>query len=78
MSFFAKTNNIQLVKPYLRSVQNLNNKAVNEVRVVTTLPTYDYIRNIIDNRSFIPATSITEAQSALLIVVMVSAIARHC
>ena len=32
VGFFAKTNNIQLVKPYLRSVQNLNNKAVNEVR----------------------------------------------
>merc|ERR1712088_734536 len=30
VGFFTKTNNIQLVKPYLRSVQNLNNKAVNE------------------------------------------------
>merc|ERR1719341_1959126 len=30
VNFFTKTNNIQLVKPYLRSVQNLNNKAVNE------------------------------------------------
>merc|ERR1712098_731024 len=30
VNFFTKVNNIQLVKPYLRSVQNLNNKAVNE------------------------------------------------
>ena len=30
VGFFAKNNNNQLVKPYLRSVQNLNNKAVNE------------------------------------------------
>jgi len=30
VSFFTKTNHLQLVKPYLRSVQNLNNKAVNE------------------------------------------------
>merc|ERR1711881_674401 len=28
--FFTKKNHLQLVKPYLRSVQNLNNKAVNE------------------------------------------------
>ena len=27
---FTKNNHLQLVKPYLRSVQNLNNKAVNE------------------------------------------------
>lgn len=30
VSFFTKTNHLQLVKPYLRSVQNLNNKGVNE------------------------------------------------
>jgi len=30
VNFFSKTNHLQLVKPYLRSVQNLNNKAVNE------------------------------------------------
>ena len=30
MNFFTKTNHLQLVKSYLRSVQNLNNKAVNE------------------------------------------------
>merc|ERR1712106_779403 len=30
VNFFTKTNHLQLVKPYLRSVQNLNNKAVNE------------------------------------------------
>ncbi|KAJ8957926.1 hypothetical protein NQ318_001923 [Aromia moschata] len=30
VSFFAKTNHLQLVKSYLRSVQNLNNKAINE------------------------------------------------
>ena len=27
---YTKNNHLQLVKPYLRSVQNLNNKAVNE------------------------------------------------
>ncbi|KAG5897796.1 hypothetical protein JTB14_011798 [Gonioctena quinquepunctata] len=30
VSFFAKTGHLQLVKSYLRSVQNLNNKAINE------------------------------------------------
>jgi len=30
VNFFSKVNHLQLVKPYLRSVQNLNNKAVNE------------------------------------------------
>lgn len=30
VAFFAKTAHLQLVKPYLRSVQNLNNKAINE------------------------------------------------
>jgi len=30
VNYFSKTNHLQLVKPYLRSVQNLNNKAVNE------------------------------------------------
>merc|ERR1719242_2391892 len=30
VNFFTKVNHLQLVKPYLRSVQNLNNKAVNE------------------------------------------------
>jgi len=30
VNFFTKNNHLQLVKPYLRSVQNLNNKAVNE------------------------------------------------
>ncbi|XP_040566519.1 LOW QUALITY PROTEIN: clathrin heavy chain 1 [Lepeophtheirus salmonis] len=30
VAFFTKVNHLQLVKPYLRSVQNLNNKAVNE------------------------------------------------
>merc|ERR1719219_688916 len=30
VNFFTKTNHLQLVKSYLRSVQNLNNKAVNE------------------------------------------------
>lgn len=30
VSFFTKTNHLQLVKSYLRSVQNLNNKAINE------------------------------------------------
>ena len=30
VNFFTKNNHLQLVKAYLRSVQNLNNKAVNE------------------------------------------------
>ncbi|KAF7278693.1 hypothetical protein GWI33_008071 [Rhynchophorus ferrugineus] len=30
VSFFTKTNHLELVKSYLRSVQNLNNKAINE------------------------------------------------
>jgi len=30
VSFFTKVDHLQLVKPYLRSIQNLNNKAVNE------------------------------------------------
>ncbi|XP_017771564.1 PREDICTED: clathrin heavy chain [Nicrophorus vespilloides] len=30
VSFFTKTNHLQLVKSYLRSVQSLNNKAINE------------------------------------------------
>merc|ERR1712008_323142 len=30
VNFFTKVAHLQLVKPYLRSVQNLNNKAVNE------------------------------------------------
>ncbi|CAH1394339.1 unnamed protein product [Nezara viridula] len=30
VNFFAKVNHLQLVKPYLRSVQSLNNKAINE------------------------------------------------
>jgi clathrin heavy chain len=30
VSFFQKTNHIPLVKPYLRAVQNHNNKAINE------------------------------------------------
>merc|ERR1719219_1162412 len=30
VNFFTKVNHLELVKPYLRSVQNLNNKAVNE------------------------------------------------
>uniref|UniRef100_A0A224XCR3 Clathrin heavy chain n=1 Tax=Panstrongylus lignarius TaxID=156445 RepID=A0A224XCR3_9HEMI len=30
VNFFSKVNHLQLVKPYLRSVQSLNNKAINE------------------------------------------------
>lgn len=30
VSFFSRTKHLPLVKPYLRSVQNLNNKAINE------------------------------------------------
>ena len=30
VNFFTKHNHLEMVKPYLRSVQNLNNKAINE------------------------------------------------
>ena len=33
VSYFTKTNHLQLVKPYLRSVQNLNNKVKNVLHV---------------------------------------------
>lgn len=30
VNYFTKHNHLEMVKPYLRSVQNLNNKAINE------------------------------------------------
>jgi len=50
VSFFAKTNNLQLVKPYLRSVQSLNNKAINEALNNLLIEEEDYqgLRTSID------------------------------
>ncbi|XP_026679206.1 clathrin heavy chain [Diaphorina citri] len=50
VSFFSKTNNLQLVKPYLRSVQCLNNKAINEALNQLLIDEEDYqgLRTSID------------------------------
>lgn len=42
VSFFTKTNHLQLVKPYLRSVQTLNNKAINEALNQLLIEEEDY------------------------------------
>merc|ERR1711970_717454 len=42
VNFFTKVNHLQLVKPYLRSVQNLNNKAVNEALNALLIEEEDY------------------------------------
>ncbi len=42
VNYFSKTHHLQLVKPYLRSVQNLNNKVHQKLCVFITVPTvYD-------------------------------------
>merc|ERR1712002_1414989 len=54
VGFFTKTSNIQLVKPYLRSVQNLNNKALNGLLIAeedyqglkTSIDAFDNFDNI--------------------------------
>lgn len=50
VSFFAKTNHLQLVKPYLRAVQSLNNKAINEALNSLLIEEEDYqgLRTSID------------------------------
>ncbi|XP_065831614.1 clathrin heavy chain 1-like isoform X2 [Oscarella lobularis] len=50
VTFFIRTNQLPLVKPYLRSVQNLNNKAVNEALNGLLIDEEDYqgVRNSID------------------------------
>nr|XP_036232840.1 clathrin heavy chain isoform X1 [Bactrocera oleae]XP_036232841.1 clathrin heavy chain isoform X1 [Bactrocera oleae] len=50
VSFFSKTGHLQLVKPYLRSVQSLNNKAINEALNGLLIDEEDYqgLRNSID------------------------------
>ncbi|XP_037935596.1 clathrin heavy chain isoform X2 [Teleopsis dalmanni] len=50
VSFFSKTGHLQLVKPYLRSVQSLNNKAINEALNGLLIEEEDYqgLRNSID------------------------------
>jgi len=50
VSFFAKVNHLQLVKPYLRAVQSLNNKAINEALNSLLIEEEDYqgLRTSID------------------------------
>lgn len=50
VSFFAKAGHLQLVKPYLRSVQSLNNKAINEALNGLLIDEEDYqgLRTSID------------------------------
>ena len=42
VSFFQKANHLSLVKPYLRSVQNHNNKAINEALNTLLISEEDY------------------------------------
>ena len=42
VTFFSKQGHIALVKPYLRSVQNLNNKAINEALNQLLIEEEDY------------------------------------
>lgn len=50
VNFFTKTKHLQLVKPYLRSVQTLNNKAINEALNELLIDEEDYqgLRTSID------------------------------
>ena len=50
VSYFTRTNHLQLVKPYLRSVQSLNNKAINEALNGLLIDEEDYqgLRTSID------------------------------
>ncbi|XP_031626187.1 clathrin heavy chain [Contarinia nasturtii] len=50
VNFFTKTGHLQLVKPYLRSVQTLNNKAINEALNELLIDEEDYqgLRTSID------------------------------
>lgn len=50
VNFFTKVNHLQLVKPYLRSVQSLNNKAINEALNSLLIEEEDYqgLRTSID------------------------------
>ena len=43
VSFFTKNNHLEMVKPYLRSVQNLNNKAINEALNGLLIDEEDYL-----------------------------------
>lgn len=42
VNFFSKYNHLEMVKPYLRSVQNLNNKAINEALNSLLIDEEDY------------------------------------
>nr|CAG4635909.1 EOG090X0064 [Eubosmina coregoni] len=50
VNFFTKHNHLEMVKPYLRSVQNLNNKAINEALNGLLIDEEDYqgLRTSID------------------------------
>ncbi|XP_058808391.1 clathrin heavy chain [Phymastichus coffea] len=50
VAYFTRTNHLQLVKPYLRSVQTLNNKAINEALNGLLIDEEDYqgLRTSID------------------------------
>ena len=50
VGFFSKTGHLQLVKPYLRAVQSLNNKAINEALNSLLIEEEDYqgLRTSID------------------------------
>lgn len=51
VTFFRKTNNMHLVKPYLRSVQQNNNKAINEAlnQVLIEEEDFEDLRKSIDS-----------------------------
>lgn len=42
VNFFTKLNHLEMVKPYLRSVQNQNNKAINEALNSLLIDEEDY------------------------------------
>ena len=42
VNYFTKHNHLEMVKPYLRSVQNLNNKAINEALNSLLIDEEDY------------------------------------
>ena len=51
VGFFAKNGHLEMVKPYLRSVQNLNNKAINEALNGLLIDEEDYQVTFFDRRS---------------------------
>lgn len=54
MNFFTKVGHLQLVKPYLRSVQSLNNKAINEALNSLLIDEEDYqVRVLVINTIYL-------------------------